>query len=198
MKKPKNATAHRHGAECNHTCDHDHGCVVRIRLYQPEDYAALKAIWQAGRIHMDDCDSAAALARNIKQRPSGYRVFTVDVEGIQHNDRASGKAQVVGGAIVTFDGHRAYLYHFAVHPDFRGLGIGRALLETCEAQARQFGAKQMRLSARSDGSRKVAQHIYESSGWIHEDEIWMYRKDLTKGQRVIARGQKKARASARA
>lgn len=201
MKKTKTAPVsapHQHGPNCNHDHGHSHdaGCVVRIRLYQPGDYPQLKAIWEAGRIHIDDCDSAASLARNIKERANGYRVFTVDLEEIGENGRASGNALVVGGAIVTFDGHRAYLYHFAVHPEYRGLGIGRALLETCEAQARDWGARHMRLSARSDGSRAVAQHIYESSRWIHEQDIWMYKKDLSL-KRSAARGPGRAKARAK-
>jgi ribosomal protein S18 acetylase RimI-like enzyme len=192
MKKQNPSAAQCHDPNC---CHH-HDCVVRIRLYQPRDYRALREIWQAGHIHMDDRDSAQSLARNIKERKNGYRIFTVELEMTGHNGRSTSKSAIAAGAIVTFDGHRAHLYHFAVHPDFRGLGIGRALLETCEHQARQWGARQMRLTARSDGSRAVAQHIYESSGWIHEEDIWMYRKDLrerTPREKLLSRGRARAK-----
>src|SRR5438105_8430204 len=107
MKKTKKAAApHQHGPNCNHS--HDHECVVRIRLYQPKDYRALKEIWQSGRIHLDVCDSAEALARNIKERANGYRVFAVELEETGSNGRVSNKPEIVGGAIVTLDGHRAY------------------------------------------------------------------------------------------
>ncbi len=43
------------------------------------------------------------------------------------------------GGISTYDGHVWELHPLAVHPDFQGLGIGRALVLDLEEQVRQQG-----------------------------------------------------------
>jgi ribosomal protein S18 acetylase RimI-like enzyme len=168
---------HQHGPHCNH--EHGHaGCVAQVRLYDNADYKALKEIWKSGNIELDETDTPDAIAKNIRARPKGFRVFVIDTQIVDEHGEPVGKSRIAGGATLTFDGRRAYIYHFAIHPDFRGLGLGRALLETCEKQAENWGATQMRLTARSDGSRAVAQKLYESAGWKPSSALWVYAKSL--------------------
>ena len=96
----------------------------------------------------------------------------------QRNHQPIGKPRLAGGVITTFDGHRAYVYHFAVHRDFRGMGLGRALLETCERQAKFWEARHLRLTARVDGSRAAARKLYQALGWVRDNSICTYGKTL--------------------
>ncbi|HLX61257.1 MAG TPA: GNAT family N-acetyltransferase [Planctomycetota bacterium] len=175
------APEHDHGdGVC---CNHEHGpCCdfeLGIRPYRTEDYRDLKAVWKAGEIATDDTSSARALKENLEKRQGSFQVFVAEVVAIDaKSGKPAGARQLAGGVIVTYDGHRAYIYHFAVHPDFRGVGLGAALLETCEHQARLWGAKHLRLMSRTDAARDGARKLYEKHGWARDWNLCQYKKDL--------------------
>lgn len=66
------------------------------------------------------------------------------------------------------------LHDLAVHPDYRGQGIGRALLTELEVRARQTGCCRLTLEVRRDNV--VAQALYGSTGFAAGDfpqEFWV-------------------------
>jgi GNAT superfamily N-acetyltransferase len=74
------------------------------------------------------------------------------------------------GAAVCFFGLSTFaarpllnVHDLAVLPDFRGLGIGRALLEAAESRARERGCCKLTLEVREDNER--ARSLYESFGF---------------------------------
>ncbi len=177
--------AHGHDHGDGTCCDHDHGSEhdyefeLGIRPYKHEDYRELKAVWKAGEIISDETDSAKALKENLEKRTGGFQIFVAEVVAIEtKTGKPTGAAQLAGGVIVTYDGRRAYIYHFAVHPEFRGVGLGTALLETCEHQAKMWGAKHLRLMSRTDAAREGARRLYEKHGWKAEPGLCQYKKEL--------------------
>lgn len=70
------------------------------------------------------------------------------------------------------------LHDLAVHPDFRGTGIGRELLKEIEVHARRMGCCRVSLEVRRDNL--TAQKLYQSTGFSVGDppqEFWT--KSLT-------------------
>ena len=191
MKKTKKVSAdsgagHVHGPECDHGHGHDHDqvCELRIRQYQPADYKALIGVWKAADIDLDDTDSLKAIEHNLKRNKNGYRIFVAEAQMVDaRTNTPNGKPRLAGGVITTYDGRRAYIYHLAVHPDFRSVGLGQALLETCEHQAQLWEAKYLRLTARTNASRAAARKMYEESGWKADQSIWVYHKTLRPGMK---------------
>jgi len=176
----RSSDAHQHDGHC---CDHDHGpvCEMSIRRFKKEDFKGLQAAWKSGDIATDDTDSLRAIEKNLKERVNSYRVFVAEAQMLDaKSQRKQGESRVAGGVIVTFDGHRSFVYHLAVHVDFRGVGLGAALLKTCEQQAKLWGARHLRLSARVDDSRAPARAMYGENGWAVDKTIWIYRKTLPK------------------
>ena len=172
---------HVHDANCAHDHGGDGGgggFVAQIRDFKNSDYDDLIAIWKAGRIEMDETDRPDVIARNIRTRANSFRVFVVEVRAVGDDGKPQDEARIAGGVTITYDGRRAYIYHFAVHPEFRGMGLGRALLNICEQQAQKWGAAHLRLTARSDGTRAVAQKLYTAQGWKATPELWVYSKAL--------------------
>ena len=154
-------------------------CELHLRQYQPSDFKELKAIWKAGDIKLDDTDGAKAIAENLKRFKNSYRIFIAEAQMVDaKKNKPVGQSRIAGGVVATFDGHRVYVYHLAVHPDFRNVGLGRELLKTCEAQAKHWGARHLRLSARKDPSRAAARKMYENAGWQADESISIYRKTL--------------------
>jgi ribosomal protein S18 acetylase RimI-like enzyme len=60
--------------------------------------------------------------------------------------------EVIGSVVVSFDGWRAFLYHVAVHPAFRGLGIARALMKEAEKRLSVLGARRLYALVDSDNT----------------------------------------------
>ncbi|SEL91961.1 GNAT family N-acetyltransferase [Halomonas daqiaonensis] len=70
---------------------------------------------------------------------------------------------------------RARLYSFCVHPEARGTGLGRRLLEALEAEAREHDAEVLGLEVRVDNS--VALELYRRMGFRPERWLSDYYED---------------------
>lgn len=68
------------------------------------------------------------------------------------------------------------LYDLFVTPSARGTGAGRALMETAEAFARQAGAYRLQLQTAT--TNVVGQTLYESCGWLRDNDFYVYEKAL--------------------
>ena len=69
------------------------------------------------------------------------------------------------------------LYDLFVTPSARGTGAGRALMETAEDFARRDGAA--RLFLQTAITNVVGQSLYESCGWLRDNDFYVYEKSLT-------------------
>lgn len=81
--------------------------------------------------------------------------------------RVNGQIQAVGGwraGPVGPMGHVVELTKIMVHPDARGLGLGRMVVESLIDRSDSFGAELLTLGVR--GNNHGAQALYESCGFI--------------------------------
>lgn len=69
-------------------------------------------------------------------------------------------ARIVGTCRLVFDDGIARLGRLAVEPELRGRGIGAEVLDVAEREARDAGARRMRLHAQT-----AAVSLYERSGY---------------------------------
>jgi GNAT superfamily N-acetyltransferase len=69
------------------------------------------------------------------------------------------------------------LYDLFVAPSARGTGAGRALMETAESFARRAGA--LRLQLQTATTNLVGQSLYESCGWLRDNDFYVYEKTLS-------------------
>ena len=107
---------------------------------------------QAFLSEMLDNDRAYYLVAKVNDRPVGY----------------------IGVWLIAGEGH---ITNIAVHPDYRGKGIGRRLMEAIEELAKKRGATRMTLEVRV--SNEVAQRLYRKLGYIAAG----IRRGLLPGQR---------------
>ena len=68
------------------------------------------------------------------------------------------------------------LYDLFVTPSARGTGAGRALMEMAEAFARKQGAYRLQLQTAT--TNVVGQTLYESCGWLRDNDFYVYEKAL--------------------
>ena len=121
---------------------------IKIRSYCEEDRAGLFALWSEVfpdmPAHVDpEFDLKTKLNENRDQ-------MLVAVDG----------DEVVGSAMMGFDGHRGWVYYLAVKQDRRGQGVGAAIVAHLEQCARDFGAATMVINAREN-----ALLFYEKLGY---------------------------------
>ena len=92
---------------------------MNIREMVEEDYNQVYQLWLScagmGLNHLDD--SKEGIAQFLKRNPQTCLV-------------AAENQIIIGAILVGFDGRRAYIYHTAVHPNYRRRGIVRKLVET--------------------------------------------------------------------
>ena len=77
-------------------------------------------------------------------------------------------SHVVGTCRLVFDGPLARLGRMAVEDDYRGRGLGAAILAEAEQQARAAGSERIRLHAQI-----AARSLYERGGFVVQGQEFM-------------------------
>jgi ribosomal protein S18 acetylase RimI-like enzyme len=77
--------------------------------------------------------------------------------------------RLIGTAIATFDGWRAYIYHVAVAPDARRQGLGGELMAAAEAHLRTSGARRVYLEVDQQNTAGLA--LAAENGYLPEGDI---------------------------
>lgn len=87
------------------------------------------------------------------------------------------RGEVVGDAVLLYRRGQscARLYSLVVHPDQRGRGIGRALIEAAERTARARRCIELRLEVRV--GNKSAQRLYRRLGYLPAGRIEDFYQD---------------------
>ena len=134
---------------------------MRIRAYEPDDEAAVIALWQECGLTRPWNDPRRDIARKLTQQPE---LFLVAI----HEDT------VVATAMVGFDGHRGWVYYLAVAPKQRGQSFGRRLMQEAERLLIERGCPKINLQIRS--SNTEATEFYRKLGYTQDDVVSFGRR----------------------
>jgi ribosomal protein S18 acetylase RimI-like enzyme len=94
----------------------------------------------------------------------------------EHGGTALGFVQMYPG-FSSLSAARTYvLYDLFVDPAARQRGVGRRLMEAAAEEARRRGAVSLVLSTAKTNHR--AQRLYESLGWVRDEEFYEYNLRL--------------------
>ena len=82
---------------------------------------------------------------------------------------ALSEERLSGAVLAGHDGRRGFLYHLAVHPDFRARGLGRALAERATWGLREMGVLKCHVMVfrNNDHGGKFWSHL----AWRRRDDI---------------------------
>ncbi|HST80286.1 MAG TPA: GNAT family N-acetyltransferase [Kineosporiaceae bacterium] len=138
---------------------------VALRAARLADIPAVLDFWKvaAEDTNRADSDSAPALERLLERDPGALLLAEVD-------------GQIVGSLIAGWDGWRCHLYRFAVHPDQRRRGIGRALLDAAERRFAGFGGHRVDAMVLADNT--IAHPAWAASGYAPQPEWARWVKPL--------------------
>jgi ribosomal protein S18 acetylase RimI-like enzyme len=146
---------------------------IRIRRARPSDLDALVALEEASFDH--DRVSRAQFRRHLVSESAFVLV-------------AEERGRLLGAALLFFrrGAQAARLYSIAIAQAARGQGLGAALLDAAEREARKRGRRAMRLEVRTDNTPALA--LYEKRGYVRRRrepafyangmDAWRYEKPL--------------------
>jgi ribosomal protein S18 acetylase RimI-like enzyme len=90
--------------------------------------------------------------------------------------KAQAQGQLVGAVLCCHDGRRGYLYHLAVAPAVRGLGVGRELVERSLAGLSREGIRRCSIFLITDNAEGEA--FWKRIGWRERTDLKVLAKDL--------------------
>ena len=129
-----------------------------------QDYDDAYALWQSCEgIGLSDADSHCGIEEFLNQIP--VLSFTA------HTD-----ACLAGTVLCGSDGRRGYLYHLAVDPSCRRMGIGQALMERSLSALRARGIQRCHIMVFKDNTNGLA--FWQSVDWKLRKDIAILSYDL--------------------
>lgn len=132
-----------------------------IRKMHLDDYTAVYKLWCSckgmGLNNLDD--SQDGIACFLRRNPD--TCFVAEEHG-----------QIVGVILAGSDGRRGYIYHTAVHPQYRRRGIAAQLVETVLQALRRAGVNKASLVVFADN--EAGNRFWQKMGFLPRQDI-IYR-----------------------
>ena len=144
---------------------------MQIRKMTIHDYDPVFHLWLSckgmGLNNLDD--SEEGIARFLNRNPD--TCFVADVDG-----------RIAGVILSGHDGRRGYIYHTAVHPEYRRCGIASALVETAVDALQKCDIHKVALvvfGRNADGNA-----FWESTGFSSREDLVYRNKAISEIVRI--------------
>lgn len=142
-----------------------------IRKMKLSDYETVYALWLSckGMGLNDIDDSRNGIERFLNRNPE--TCFVAEI-----NDK------LIGVIMAGNDGRRGYIYHTAVHPDFRNQGIAGTLVETIMKALKECGINKVALVVfeRNQGGND----FWEKLGFTVRDDLVYRNRSIVEMVRI--------------
>ncbi|HEX9018928.1 MAG TPA: GNAT family N-acetyltransferase [Anaerolineaceae bacterium] len=130
-----------------------------------QDYEDAVALWRSTEgIGLSSADSREAITAYLERNP-----------GMSFVARGQ-QGELLGAVLCGHDGRRGYLHHAAVRADFRGQGIGQALVECCLGALQAVGIDKCHLFVYKDNH--AGREFWEKTGWVERVTLVLMSKDI--------------------
>ena len=144
---------------------------MQIRKMTIADYDEIYSLWLSCKgmgLNSSD-DSKEGISKFLERNPETCFVAVVD-------------EKIVGAIMVGTDGRRGYIYHTAVHPNYRKQGIAKALVDIALSAVQSLGISKVALIVfdRNTGGNE----FWEKMGFSARQDIIYRNKTLVELQRI--------------
>ncbi|MBQ8905647.1 MAG: GNAT family N-acetyltransferase [Ruminococcus sp.] len=144
---------------------------MKIRIMHISDYEQVYQLWLScagmGLNHLDD--SKEGIERFLNRNPE--TCFVAETE-----------QTIVGVMIAGNDGRRGYIYHTAVHPDYRHQGIATRLVDRVMEALKASGINKTALVVFSKNAEGNA--FWEKNGFTVRDDLVYRNKTINEMIRI--------------
>lgn len=127
--------------------------MIHIRRFDfARDYDAALHLWNNSGpgVHVGPSDSPEEIQKKLARDPDLFLVAEED-------------GRLIGTVIGGFDGRRGLVYHLAVAREYRGRGVGAALMDELESRLKAKGCRKCYLLVAEDSLEAVG--YYRRLGW---------------------------------
>jgi ribosomal protein S18 acetylase RimI-like enzyme len=135
---------------------------TRIRAAEAADRERVQQIWEESGLAPATPDEWTALMEG-----------TTNAVLVAEDGR-----DVVGAAVASFDGWRAYIYHVAVPPHARRQGIASELMTTAEQYLTGAGARRVYVMVHESNTEGLA--LTAAAGYLPEGDIVFVKRLATR------------------
>lgn len=144
---------------------------ISIREMAIEDYDGAYKLW---------AETEGMCLRNVDDSYEGINKF------IKRNAQTCFVAEdeqniIIGTILCGSDGRRGYIYHVAVHKNYRKKGIGKNLVQKASDSLRESGIKKAALLVL--GTNKDGNEFWEKMGYYTRDDV-IYRDMLLDNKNI--------------
>ena len=138
---------------------------MEIRIMEIDDYKKVYELWSntSGMGLRSIDDSKNGISKFLLRNPTSNFVAIVNDE-------------IVGVILCGQDGRRGYIYHTVVKSNYRGQGIGKALLEAVFCALEQDGITRAGLIVL--GTNEIGNSFWKSQGWEKRADLNYYCKAI--------------------
>ena len=127
---------------------------IELRAFRSVDTEAVVALWDRCGLVRPWNDPRKDVARKLAVQPD---LFLLGCQA----------GAIVASAMAGYDGHRGWIYYFAVDPAHRRRGVGCALLAEVERRLVALGCPKINLQVRGDNAQALA--FWERLGFARDD-----------------------------
>ena len=142
-----------------------------LRKMKIEDYDNVYSLWMScvgmGLNNLDD--SKEGIEKFLNRNPDTC-LIALELD------------QIIGVIMVGSDGRRGYIYHTAVHPNYRNQGIGKALVDAALDSIIGLGINKVALVVFE--RNKVVNEFWEKMGFTSRNDLIYRNKALVEIERI--------------
>ena len=135
----------------------------KIRKYIEKDRDEVIELWKICQLTRPWNDPLKDIER---KKSFGEDLFVV----LEH------KKKIIGTVMGGYDGHRGVMNYLSVHPEFRGKGFGKLLVNKVEEKLKELGCPKINLLVRSNNSKVIK--FYEGNSYQLQSDVFLVGKRL--------------------
>lgn len=144
---------------------------MQIREMTIADYSEIYSLWMScngmGLNSLDD--SKNGIEKFLERNPK--TCFVALIDGL-----------IIGVIMVGTDGRRGYVYHTAVHPNYRKQGVAKVLVNTALSAVESLGINKVALVVFE--RNKVGNEFWEKMGFTIRNDLIYRNKTLVELVRI--------------
>jgi N-acetylglutamate synthase len=143
---------------------HSVSMTTQIRIMETADIPASIELWKNMKgLAIRGSDNIRDLSEHVMMNS-------------RHNFVAVAGDRLIGTVLGGFDGRRGYIYHLAVHEDFRKNHLGKELMERCFQSFKEIRVTKCHMMVLKDNTE--AQEFYKKIGCELRTELLVFSKTL--------------------
>ncbi len=137
----------------------------RIVRFEEQHRSAVISLWQKCELIRPWNDPDKDIDRKLTDRNGAFFVLL-----------GQSQDEIVGSVMVSYDGHRGSIYYLSIDPGHQSAGLGKLLMDHCEAFLLELGCPKINLFVRR--GNEAVMRFYEKLGFSEEEAISL-------GKRII-------------